>query len=330
MTVTTVSHDALAPGSFASPFAGPRFLDTLPVGVLVTDDQPKVLAVNQEWHTLTGLNAADSLGDGWLAVIDPVDRPRLRSNLERVLLGRRAAMSGDYGLVGGDTQRWLRWRFRSREDGARGLVMAVIDVTADQERQAKLLHRATHDGLTGLVSRSEFLASVERALRRRARHPGKVVVVFIDLDDFKRVNDGGGHLLGDRVLATTGRRLREAVRPEDIVARVGGDEFAVLCDDVVDATDTTLLGERIRAALDIPFEVDGHEWQLGATIGIAVADTTERSAEAVIDAADRAMYEAKRNHHHTSDGSTGPDGPGPSSNGSRQPKKSDGAPRRET
>ena len=155
-------------------------------------------------------------------------------------------------------------------------------------------HQALHDSLTGLPNRALFLDRLSHALARRRRGSSAgFAVLFIDLDDFKMVNDGLGHLVGDRLLAEAGERICRAVRAPDTVARLGGDEFAVLLEDVDTAAAATT-AERVRLALSQPFPVaDGHAVHVGASVGLLAGTAGEGSAEELLRDADVAMYHAK-------------------------------------
>jgi diguanylate cyclase (GGDEF)-like protein/PAS domain S-box-containing protein len=155
--------------------------------------------------------------------------------------------------------------------------------------EERMRHDALHDPLTGLANRTLLYDRLAQALARSAREQQPTGVLFIDLDDFKAVNDRFGHAAGDAVLAELAVRLRAAVRPADTVARLGGDEFIVVCEDV-DRETATALGRRMDAAIRQPLTVDGTEHRLTASIGIALGDD---DAEALLARADAAVYRAK-------------------------------------
>src|SRR5947208_16707001 len=125
--------------------------------------------------------------------------------------------------------------------------------------QDGLAHRVLHDPLTDLPNRTLFLDRLELALARLRRHQTSVAVLFIDLDNFKVVNDSLGHGAGDKLLVELGGRLREAIRPSDTIARFGGDEFVVLCEDIKEARDAMTVGQRIVEATCAPFELSGRD-----------------------------------------------------------------------
>jgi diguanylate cyclase (GGDEF)-like protein/PAS domain S-box-containing protein len=145
----------------------------------------------------------------------------------------------------------------------------------------------THDGLTGLANRSAFIGMVDRQPADEL-----TTVLYLDLDDFKPVNDTHGHALGDRVLAEVATRLRHAVRPTDVVARLGGDEFAVLCPAIGDLPAAGQLAERLVAAVAGPMTVDGIEVQIGLSVGIAALLKEDQAGE-VLERADTALRNAK-------------------------------------
>ena len=163
-----------------------------------------------------------------------------------------------------------------------------------RESEERLRHQSLHDGLTGLPNRALFLDRLELALARAERRESDPALLFCDLDGFKQVNDTNGHLLGDELLRAIPARLNGVIRAEDTLSRFGGDEFAVLCADLPEPTDVLLVAERLIAQLREPFVINGTPLQLGASIGIAFATESLGTADALLRAADAAMYEAKR------------------------------------
>ena len=160
--------------------------------------------------------------------------------------------------------------------------------------QAELVRHAHNDDLTGLANRFVLLDRLENALARGSRGPGCVVVMFIDLDRFKVVNDSLGHDAGDQLLIAVGRRLLGAVRPGDTVARLGGDEFVILCEASADEAGAWLLAERLQALMAGPFDLAGSEVTISMSIGLAVARAGDAiSADGLLRDADLAMYRAK-------------------------------------
>jgi diguanylate cyclase (GGDEF)-like protein len=162
--------------------------------------------------------------------------------------------------------------------------------TQVRESEERLAYRAFHDSLTGLANRALFLNRLEHAQARAKRQQGKLALLFMDLDNFKIINDSLGHDIGDRLLVTVAERLRTCVRPQDTVARLGGDEFVALLEDLTDAGHAVRVAERIMEELREPFEINGHRLHTSASIGIALGTT---SGGDLLRAADTAMYRAK-------------------------------------
>jgi diguanylate cyclase (GGDEF)-like protein/PAS domain S-box-containing protein len=193
-----------------------------------------------------------------------------------------------------EPQAWVRVSagpVRDRDGRIVAGVAVAEDVTQRRRLEGQLAHQAFHDPLTGLANRALFRNRVEHALAQAHRAPGGVVVLFLDLDDFKAVNDSLGHGEGDQLLVQVAARLLGTTRGCDTVARLGGDEFAVLLQDAVDG-DAHIVANRILSSLTRPVLVGARELSVGASIGIAVA-RREDGTEELLRNADLAMYQAK-------------------------------------
>ena len=161
------------------------------------------------------------------------------------------------------------------------------------ELQEQLSHQAFHDSLTDLANRALFSDRIEHALLRRTRSNKPIAVLFIDLDDFKNVNDTLGHSAGDQLLMGVAERLRGSLRRPDTAARLGGDEFAVLIEDIENLEEAEAVAERIFLALATPFAIAGQSLVVRCSIGIAISDDDHDTAGNLMSHADVAMYAAK-------------------------------------
>jgi diguanylate cyclase (GGDEF)-like protein/PAS domain S-box-containing protein len=166
------------------------------------------------------------------------------------------------------------------------------DITERRRFQDELAHRALHDPLTSLPNRALFLDRLGHALVRSRRHGGRLAVLFVDLDRFKLVNDGMGHRAGDSVLLDAARRLSEAARTEDTVARFGGDEFTILCENAGEE-EARVVAERVLAGFAPAFSVEERDFHLTVSVGIRVSEPTSASADLLLRDADIALYSAK-------------------------------------
>ena len=172
--------------------------------------------------------------------------------------------------------------------------MANIALT-EASMLASMRHQAFHDSLTGLANRALFIDRLEMALARsRRREGGAVGLLFIDVDDFKSLNDSLGHAVGDEVLAAVGERLLDAQRETDTAARLGGDEFAILIEDLHDHNEAVSIAERVSDSLRQPILVAGREIVIAGSIGVAVANLRSEDAHTLLRNADLAMYHAKQ------------------------------------
>ncbi|MEA2688233.1 MAG: hypothetical protein QOD51_840, partial [Candidatus Eremiobacteraeota bacterium] len=178
--------------------------------------------------------------------------------------------------------------------GPQGFSVIAHDITERRASEQTMWDQAFHDTLTGLANRALLIEHLQNAVARAKRRPEKrFAVLFLDLDDFKSVNDDVGHILADGVLAQVAKRLRGCVRPEDVVARLGGDEFTILQNEVHGEQDAVALANRIHGSLAVPFSVAGHHVVVGTSVGIALGGAALSTVQDVLRDADVAMYEAK-------------------------------------
>ena len=192
--------------------------------------------------------------------------------------------------------RWYQAKMVPQFD-AEGMIVGVLtstrDTTAVKRAELTLAHQAVHDSLTGLANRVLFVDRLTQAVAQLERAPGRLAVLFIDLDHFKPINDTLGHDVGDRLLIEVARRLEAVSRRVDTVARFGGDEFVLLCDKLAAEEDVRIIGERVVRALDQPFYDGGRQLDISGSVGIVVASDPYEDVAETLRNADSAMYRAK-------------------------------------
>lgn len=240
--------------------------------------------------------AFEATYEGYLARVHPDDRYLARKNVESTLLTGEPFAS-DYRVVlpSGDVL-WLHSRGRLvRGDDGRPLRMDGVcqNVTSQKVTEEALAALALHDPLTNLANRTLLMDRLEQALRRKSRDGGSVAVLFIDLDRFKAVNDRHGHGTGDELLLAVASRLRQVVRPHDTIARIGGDEFVVVCERLDDAHAPGGIAQRLLSVLAGPVALKDQEVLVSASIGIAFSGEANATPEGLLRDADTAMYQAE-------------------------------------
>ena len=227
-----------------------------------------------------------------LALVHPEDRELIQAAWRALDSGTKRA-EYEFRIIGADGKlRWMQSRARMSHDGTSGaplrFLATVMDITDRKDAEQVLEWQARHDALTGLPNRYLLIDVLQGLLGRASR---RVVVMFVDVDRFKLVNDGIGHTAGDALLILLGERLRTAVRTGDTVGRFGGDEFVIVCENL-GIRDAAAAAGRIRTATRQAFEIDGRKIFLNVSVGIAVSGPGD-TAESLLQGADTAMYQAK-------------------------------------
>jgi diguanylate cyclase (GGDEF)-like protein/PAS domain S-box-containing protein len=269
--------------------------------ILLLDAAGTVLFANVTLTRRLDHDADVVVGQPWLQLLAPAEWDLAAARLAHLVDSSEREDEWRARLVdtaGNEVVHALRLVDAHDDPLVDGIIVTATEVTdlvamEDQlRRQNDLLsYEATHDHVTGLVNRPEFRRLTSEAL---ARPGGDVVVLFCDLDGFKRVNDRHGHDAGDRVLRIIAERLQHAVRRGDVVARWGGDEFTVLCGGGISAVEAEHLRDRVREVIGRPIPLEQTSVGLGVSVGLARLPARSIDADGLVDEADRAMYEEKR------------------------------------
>ncbi len=276
-------------------------VERVPAVVYVAEPGPlgRWQYVSPQIERMLGFTAQEWMADPglWQRQLDPADRDEVLAGEKRWVLSGTAVepRSETYRLHRKDgTVVWVRddALVLYDQDGAPTIQGVLVDVTQEKDLEERLGYQAFHDSLTGLPNRMLFRERVDLALAKPVRSGGGSVVLFIDLDNFKAVNDTFGHACGDEVIVAAAGRIQTCARIGDTASRFGGDEFALLLEDVT-FEQATALADRILLALHgTPVEFSGHTVVVGASVGIAAAGPGE-TTETLLRNADLAMYQAK-------------------------------------
>jgi len=218
------------------------------------------------------------------------------------------ALGGAVAMVFLLSRRLATQVLQSLDDAIAGQERLEVQLAAVLETKEEYRTLAYHDGLTGLPNRSLFQDRLGLAITHSSRLQGHLALLYLDIDDFKGVNDSFGHGSGDRVLVELARRIRAAVRAEDTVARLGGDEFVVLLAQVTGAGDAARVAAKVLEAVRPPFRVDGHEVSIAASVGVSVYPDDGTSSDDLVRHADGAMYRDKQRQATPDPGAPAEDG----------------------
>ncbi len=286
----------------AGPDVFETFFDEARIGLALADLTSRYVRVNRTYAELLGRAPEDLVGVPFARILHPDDRDEARARVDLLLSGRETALQTEERYVAPDGRTlWVLHGVtvvRGLDQAPAWFAVSAQDITerrrAEEELRAltaTLAERAIHDPLTGLANRTLLEERLRAVLARDARSGASTAVLFLDLDDFKAVNDQHGHAMGDLVLRTVATRLAASVRPSDTVARLGGDEFVVLAEGA-DAASVELLAERLRTAATS--SIGPLDLQVGVSIGIALSHRGDAEPTGLLNAADHEMYAAKR------------------------------------
>jgi diguanylate cyclase (GGDEF)-like protein/PAS domain S-box-containing protein len=273
-------------------FAAGQILATVADPVIVCDSEGIIRFTNDAASTVFGYQPGELAG----APIELLAEPQMGSPVRRLVAA---------GEVVRDAEMVFRTRQGERVEvgvslsplvdhgAAVGAVLVARDIRARKRAESEIAYQACHDALTGLPNRTLFHDRLTQVLARARRHGDRLAVLFLDLDQFKVVNDSLGHAAGDRLLIEIAGRLQRTIRESDTVARVGGDEFTFLLPGVVRGEDAARAAQKILDAVSRPIEIDGHRLYVTTSIGISLYPADGEEAEALLGSADIAMYRAK-------------------------------------
>ena len=271
------------------------------MGICVSDKNESVLEANEAFSRITGYAARDLRGKKYDLFFVPEKKSETKDVILRQL-ENKGLWEGELPCRRPDGSKFTAWMNIScvpmSGNSAHYYVICIYDITKSKALQDEIHHLAYFDNLTQLPNRRKLNDRLRRLLSVISRSKLHGAVLFIDLDNFKSLNDTKGHAAGDLLLIEVGQRLQKVVREDDMVARVGGDEFVVVLEDLSTNIDeasyqANLIGTKIHQALSVPFDIDGFKFNCGGSIGISIFSEGDL-AENILQQADMAMYRAKR------------------------------------
>ncbi|MBQ0934586.1 putative bifunctional diguanylate cyclase/phosphodiesterase [Ideonella paludis] len=265
-------------------------------GIMITDAKGEILSINQAFSDITGYSPEDAQGQYPGLLTQALERPQVHRRI-RSALERKGHWQGELRSLRRNGEVFTAWVSLTRRLSADGqpthLIGIINDITRSREAELKLHRQAHYDPLTDLPNRRLFEQRLQLAMQKRGRDAEPVSVLFMDLNQFRDINDNFGHRTGDAVLVEMAHRLREDLREADVVARLGGDEFAV-CLPGAHAQAAHQVALKLQERLAQPCMIDSHELSLTASVGIAIFPDDGDSVELITRNAETAMYRAKQ------------------------------------
>jgi diguanylate cyclase (GGDEF)-like protein/PAS domain S-box-containing protein len=264
--------------------------------IAVCDASGKLVYWSPSFGRALGWDEGEIKDRSFFAAVHPHDEGLVRSYLQDVLHNATVAPHVEFRLIRrGET--WSNVEVTASnlidDENVRGIVLNMRDVSERKVLESQLIHQAFHDTLTGLANRALFRDRVQHALARNTRTLNSPAVFFFDIDDFRTLNDTLGHAEGDQLLLSISQRLQSVLRAGDTAARIGGDEFAVLVEDVRDPDEVASIAERLIHVIREPFQVRERDVTIQASVGIAIQSSPREGADDLMRNADVALYSVK-------------------------------------
>lgn len=277
-------------------------LDTIfmnaPLGMIVIDQDFSVRQWNSRASQIFNLNSGEAFGQNLIELIVPEhQQASVEQNLNSVFEQNMIVRAENNNLKKGHEDilcEWLNAPFKDQSLKSTHIICMVRDITQQKQMENQLRHAAHYDNLTALPNRALTLELLKTALSNSQRHKTKVAVLFIDLNDFKPINDSLGHQMGDLLLQKIANRLTKSLRTNDHVGRLAGDEFIVILQDIHSLSEAKKVADNLKSLINQPCEIDGQNLSVHASIGISLAPDDSLNLDKLIQLADQSMYEDKQ------------------------------------
>lgn len=273
-----------------------RVFDNTQEGIIITDPKRVITDVNEAFCALTGYRREEVIGQKPLILRSGNHNKEFYEELDRTIL-EHGSWKGEIWNKKKNGElyaQFLRVDTVKDENGQIENYIGIFsDITELKKEKDELIHMANYDSLTNLPNRYLYMTFAAQTVALMKRKGAKAVIAFLDLDDFKQINDKYGHETGDRLLKKVAMRLEKQMRQSDIIARIGGDEFVVLLSDIQYIEDAKPMLERLLASLSDPFVFEGFSFLIGASIGVAIYPDDSEDIDMLVRYADSAMYRSK-------------------------------------
>lgn len=270
--------------------------ENAPIGMAIISSDKKWLQINDEFHSILCIAKGKTPEETYEQLIHKDDLPNLTKQMNELVNDKKESILIELRLINFENE--LVWGLLAASKIKQGknynLIFQFQDITSRKQAEEKLRFDAKHDSLTKLPNRKTFMSALQDSVKEYQNDKTKIfATVFIDLDNFKIINDTLGHDVGDSLLKHTAKRLLECVRGQDVVARLGGDEFTILLKNLSESSQANLIAERILSKFSKPIKIGDSELSVKVSIGIAISEANYKNADEMLKDADTAMYHSK-------------------------------------
>jgi len=271
-------------------------INAAPTPIFYKDAEGRYLGCNKAFEEYIGLSRGQLIGKSVFELFDE-ELARVYFEADNALFERKGTQiyeaKVDYADGSTHDVMFHKAYFHAQDEGVEGIVGSILDITERKKAEELLEQLALTDSLTGLDNRYSLMKSLQHSLLRQHRENFTLAFLMLDLDGFKQINDNYGHPVGDTLLIEVAKKLKSNFRESDVIARVGGDEFSVILENISSTESLTRLVNKVLAEFREPFVIDNKKFTIGVSIGIAVSSSIECSSEDIIKQADAALYQVK-------------------------------------
>jgi diguanylate cyclase (GGDEF)-like protein/PAS domain S-box-containing protein len=271
-------------------------INAAPTPIFYKDAEGRYLGCNKAFEEYIGLTRGELIGKSVFELFDE-DLASTYFKADNALFERKGTQiyEAKVEYADGSIHDVMFHKAYFHAEGVEGIVGSILDITERKKAEEQLEQLALTDSLTGLDNRYSLMKSLKHSMLLQHRENSTLAFLMLDLDGFKQINDSYGHPVGDALLIAVANKLRRHFRESDVIARVGGDEFSVILENIPSSESLNVLASKILAEFVAPFVIDNNTFTIGISIGIAICSSCECSSEDIIKRADSALYQVKNN-----------------------------------